>query len=123
MNQLKSDSVYRSDFSTINQVFGKSWSTEFITKFNALVFTRNFLRMNCFYYGIFIQYRSVYTKLNVEYKPVNLGQGYSDAAPPPFVRDALIATVTNPNYGLNQYTRGAVSDSDLYYNNKLTQMC
>lgn len=45
-----------------------------------------------------------------------MGGGYSDAPPPPFVREALIATVNNPDYSLNQYTRGAVSEYD--FNNK-----
>ena len=50
----------------------------------------------------------------MQYKPINLGQGYSDAPPPPFVREALVATVNNPDYSLNQYTRGAVSDCDTH---------
>ena len=63
---------------------------------------------------IFSSTRSEYTKLNVQYKPINLGQGFSDAPPPPFVREALLATLNNPNYELNQYTRGAVSESIIF---------
>lgn len=49
--------------------------------------------------------------MDKKYNPVNLGQGFSDAPPPPFVRDALLATINNPDYStLNQYARAAVSN-------------
>lgn len=116
---MNSDFVCQNGFKIINQVFGK----------NFFKFSNN---LHEFLYGIFYglnffllsisNKRSEYTKLNVQYKPVNLGQGFSDAPPPPFVREALIATVTNPNYALNQYTRGAVSEIRLFINHR-THMC
>ncbi|XP_077986429.1 kynurenine aminotransferase-like [Glandiceps talaboti] len=44
--------------------------------------------------------------LSLEYKPVNLGQGFPDFAAPPHVVDALAKTVTSPNIMMHQYTRG-----------------
>lgn len=55
-----------------------------------------------------ISNRSEFTALDKKYNPVNMGQGFSDAPPPQFVRDALNATINNPNYLLNQYARAAV---------------
>ena len=44
----------------------------------------------------------------LDYKPVNLGQGFPDFPPPDCERKALTEAVTGPNFGLNQYTRGFV---------------
>ena len=45
-----------------------------------------------------------YIQLALQYKPLNLGQGFTDYPIPKYITDALI-TATN-NYMLNQYTRG-----------------
>ncbi|XP_006824274.1 kynurenine aminotransferase-like [Saccoglossus kowalevskii] len=44
--------------------------------------------------------------LALEYKPVNLGQGFPDFAAPPHVVDALAKTVTSSDPMMHQYTRG-----------------
>lgn len=54
--------------------------------------------------------RNEYTELGIKYKPINLGQGFSDGPVPQYIIDALAATLNNPNYLLNQYTRGFVSN-------------
>lgn len=47
-----------------------------------------------------------YIQLASEYKPLNLGQGFTDYAVPAFIRDALAEAATSPNVLMNQYTRG-----------------
>lgn len=47
-----------------------------------------------------------YIQLALEYKPLNLGQGFPDFAPPDYVTKALADTAVGPNVLLNQYTRG-----------------
>lgn len=47
-----------------------------------------------------------YIQLASEYKPLNLGQGFTDYAVPAFIRDALAEVATSPNVLMNQYTRG-----------------
>lgn len=47
-----------------------------------------------------------YIALAAEYKPLNLGQGFTDYAVPAFIRDALAAAASSPNVLMNQYTRG-----------------
>lgn len=50
----------------------------------------------------------------MRYNSINLGQGYSDAPVPQYIVDALTTTLNNPNYLLNQYTRGFVSSLLLF---------
>lgn len=57
------------------------------------------------------------------YKPINLGQGFSDAPVPQYIVDALTTTLNNPNYLLHQYTRGFVSNLLLLVLTKCTDMC
>lgn len=45
-----------------------------------------------------------YIQLALEYKPLNLGQGFPDYPPPKYVTDALVEVASNRN--LHQYTRG-----------------
>nr|BBA45756.1 kynurenine oxoglutarate transaminase [Pachyrhynchus infernalis] len=45
-----------------------------------------------------------YIQLALDYKPLNLGQGFPDYPPPQYVTDALIEVASNR--GLHQYTRG-----------------
>ncbi|KAG8186466.1 hypothetical protein JTE90_009225 [Oedothorax gibbosus] len=47
-----------------------------------------------------------FIQLALDYKPVNLGQGFPDFAAPPHVSKALADAATGPNVLLNQYTRG-----------------
>lgn len=47
-----------------------------------------------------------YIQLALQYKPLNLGQGFSDYPVPSYITDALAASATNANPLLNQYTRG-----------------
>lgn len=47
-----------------------------------------------------------YIQLAAEYKPLNLGQGFTDYAVPAFIRDALAEAATSSNPLMNQYTRG-----------------
>lgn len=47
-----------------------------------------------------------YIQLALEYKPLNLGQGFPDYPPPKYVTDALSAVATGDNYMVHQYTRG-----------------
>lgn len=49
--------------------------------------------------------RVEYVKLAADYKPLNLGQGFPDYAPPSYVTKAL-SDVANGNHLFNQYTRG-----------------
>lgn len=51
--------------------------------------------------------RVEYIQLALEYKPLNLGQGFPDYPPPKYVTDALVEVASNRN--LHQYTRGFVS--------------
>lgn len=50
-----------------------------------------------------------YIQLALDYKPVNLGQGFPDFAAPDYVTKALSEVATGENVLLNQYTRGFVS--------------
>jgi hypothetical protein len=50
----------------------------------------------------------------LEYKPVNLGQGFPDFAAPDYVRKALDDVVTGPDVLLHQYTRGFVRSLVLF---------
>ena len=45
----------------------------------------------------------------LEYKPLNLGQGFPDYPPPDYVTKGLVDVLTDSNCLLNQYTRGFVS--------------
>ncbi|KAJ9573679.1 hypothetical protein L9F63_008949 [Diploptera punctata] len=47
-----------------------------------------------------------YIQLALEYKPLNLGQGFPDYPPPDYVTKGLAEVVTGENCLLNQYTRG-----------------
>ncbi|KAK6641672.1 hypothetical protein RUM44_013387 [Polyplax serrata] len=47
-----------------------------------------------------------YIQLATEHKPLNLGQGFPDFAPPDYIIKALTDTSTASNVLLNQYTRG-----------------
>lgn len=50
-----------------------------------------------------------FIQLALDYKPVNLGQGFPDFAAPEHVAKALSEAAIGPNILLNQYTRGFVS--------------
>lgn len=52
-----------------------------------------------------------YIQLALQYKPLNLGQGFPDFHAPENVTKALAAVTTGENPLLNQYTRGFVSIS------------
>lgn len=58
---------------------------------------------------IFCFFRTEFIKLAAEYKPLNLGQGFPDFAPPKFVTDALSQTCSEDSAHLHQYTRGFVA--------------
>lgn len=45
----------------------------------------------------------------MKYKPLNLGQGFPDFAPPKHVTDALADVAKGDNILLQQYTRGYVN--------------
>lgn len=47
-----------------------------------------------------------YIQLASEYKPLNLGQGFTDYPVPEFIRKALEDAATSSNPLMNQYTRG-----------------
>lgn len=47
-----------------------------------------------------------YIQLASEYKPLNLGQGFTDYPVPEFIRKALADAATSANPLMNQYTRG-----------------
>lgn len=55
-----------------------------------------------------------YVALALQYKPLNLGQGFPDYFAPKNVTDALAATANSNNPLLQQYTRGFVSIYDMY---------
>ena len=58
-------------------------------------------------------FRVEYIQLALEYKPLNLGQGFPDYAAPSHVTKALAEAATSDNPLLQQYTRGFVSVSPL----------
>lgn len=49
-----------------------------------------------------------YIQLALEYKPLNLGQGFPDFAAPEYVTKALRDVASSENVLLHQYTRGFV---------------
>lgn len=51
-----------------------------------------------------------YIALAMQYKPLNLGQGFPDDAAPEYVTNALGDIAKDANPLLHQYTRGNVSD-------------
>lgn len=54
-------------------------------------------------------YRVDLIDLAMKYKPLNLGQGFPDFAPPKHVTDALADVAKGDNILLQQYTRGYVN--------------
>lgn len=46
-------------------------------------------------------------ELYIKYKPVNLGQGYSDYPTDEYITNALAVATNSPNCMLNQYAREA----------------
>lgn len=58
------------------------------------------MTINCF--------RVEYIQLALDYKPLNLGQGFPDFPPPSYVPEALAAVAKDENAMLHQYTRGYV---------------
>lgn len=52
--------------------------------------------------------RNEYTALGIKYKPLSLAHGFPDFLGPKYITDALINAASNPDYLLNQYTRGFV---------------
>lgn len=51
-----------------------------------------------------------YIALAMQYKPLNLGQGFPDDAAPSYVTNALAEIAKDTNPLLQQYTRGNVCD-------------
>ena len=47
-----------------------------------------------------------FVKIALEYQPLNLGQGLPDDLVPNYVVESLGEVVKDPNYALQQYTRG-----------------
>lgn len=45
----------------------------------------------------------------IDYKPLNLGQGFPDYPPPQYIMDTLGQVATKSDPILHQYTRGFVS--------------
>ncbi|XP_033228697.1 kynurenine--oxoglutarate transaminase 3-like isoform X2 [Belonocnema kinseyi] len=58
--------------------------------------------------SVWVEYR----QLSIDYKPVNLGQGYPDFCAPKNVTKALANAALSPNPLLNQYTRAFKKTSD-----------
>ena len=53
-------------------------------------------------------FRNEYIALAMQYKPLNLGQGFPDDAAPEYVTKALADIAQDENPLLHQYTRGFV---------------
>ena len=51
-------------------------------------------------------FRVDFVKIALEYQPLNLGQGLPDDLVPNYVVESLGEVVKDPNYALQQYTRG-----------------
>lgn len=60
--------------------------------------------------------RVEYIQLALQYKPLNLGQGFPDYYAPENVTNALAAIAKSENPLLQQYTRGFVSICLLIFN-------
>ena len=58
-------------------------------------------------------YRIEYFELARKYKPIDLGIGSPDFLPPDFVLDAFKEAAGSTNNEIYQYTRGAVSTTQL----------
>lgn len=54
-------------------------------------------------------FRTQYGDLDRKYRPVNLGQGFSDYPTTHHITDALAIAAKSPNCLLNQYAREGVS--------------
>lgn len=50
----------------------------------------------------------------IDYKPLNLGQGFPDYPPPQYIMDTLGQVATKSDPILHQYTRGFVSSISQY---------
>lgn len=61
------------------------------------------------FYGHILNSRNEFSVLARESKAVNIGQGFTDCAPPHFVTDAMKSVINGPDYMLHQYARGFVS--------------
>ena len=72
-------------------------------KFEYFFYTSKFYKLIQFYF------RVEYIQLALQYKPLNLGQGFPDFYAPENVTKALAAATTSDNPLMNQYTRGFVS--------------
>jgi len=62
-------------------------------------------------YWLFCLVRVEYIQLGLQYKPLNLGQGFPDYHAPKNVTNALIAAAKSDNPLMQQYTRGFVSNT------------
>lgn len=66
----------------------------------------------CFNFNLFFIFlnRNEYTQLFIEYQPLSLAHGFTDAPVPKYITETLAATAKNTNHLLNQYTRDSVSN-------------
>lgn len=72
-------------------------------------FWHQFLMNFIWNFLIIFLYPCEYTALGIKYKPLSLAHGFPDFLGPKYITDALINAASNPDYLLNQYTRGFVS--------------
>ncbi|XP_039300253.1 kynurenine--oxoglutarate transaminase 3-like isoform X2 [Nilaparvata lugens] len=58
-----------------------------------------------------------FTQLAIEHKPLNLGQGFPDFPAPDYVTKALADVAAGEEALLHQYTRGFVSNCNIFSKN------
>ncbi|CAH1187141.1 unnamed protein product [Phyllotreta striolata] len=99
-----STSIYRISNSTLNQSIVSNLRA--ISTSAAMSNKNRTFELPSRYKGTKESVWTEYIQMALDYKPLNLGQGFPDYPPPKYIMDALAKASNQSDYMLHQYTRG-----------------